>query len=57
MSSIRINDKVFYVDTISVAIPEKVCCVCPMRLYDLFSALFALKFYGWSCIFNHVLEY
>ena len=36
---------VFYVDTINVAIPEQMCCVCPMRLYQLFSALFALKFY------------
>ena len=47
---------VFYVDTISVAIPEQVCCVCAMRLYQLFSALFALKFNGWSCIFKHLIQ-
>ena len=42
----RLGLSVFYVDTINVAIPEHVCCVYPMRLYQLFSALFALKFYG-----------
>ena len=48
---------VFYVDTINVAIPEQVCCVCPMSFYQLFSALFALKFYDWSCIFIHVIQW
>ena len=45
------------IDTISVAIPEQVCCVCPMKLCYFFSALFALKFNGWLCIFNHIIQW
>ena len=28
-----------------------------MRFYQLFSALFALKFHGWSCIFYRVIQW
>ena len=50
-------DSILCVGTIIVAIPEQMCCVRPMRLHQLFSALFALKFRGLSCIFNHVIQW
>ena len=43
----------FGASKILVAIPEQMCCVCPIRLCGFFSALFAFECYGWPSISNH----
>ena len=47
-------ERVFYVCKIWVTIIEQVYCICLMRFFRFFRALFAYKRHAWACISHHV---